>query len=69
MNHNLHYRGLFIIQDLFSVMITGPERTPYEDGVFFFDMQLPPDYPKVPMLHTLSIISLKVAFTLVRFMQ
>jgi hypothetical protein len=34
-------------QDLFSVMIKGPERTPYEDGLFFFDMQLPPDYPKV----------------------
>ena len=28
-------------------MIKGPERTPYEDGLFFFDMQLPPDYPKV----------------------
>ena len=27
--------------DLYSVMITGPEKTPYEDGLFFFDFQLP----------------------------
>ena len=41
-------------QDLFSVMIKGPERTPYEDGLFFFDMQLPPDYPKVRTLFCIS---------------
>ncbi|KAL1117114.1 hypothetical protein AAG570_004442 [Ranatra chinensis] len=34
--------------DLYSVMIRGPEKTPYEDGLFFFDFQLPPDYPKSP---------------------
>ena len=34
-------------QDLYSVMIKGPERTPYEDGLFFFDFQLSEDYPKV----------------------
>ncbi|XP_014261695.1 (E3-independent) E2 ubiquitin-conjugating enzyme UBE2O isoform X2 [Cimex lectularius] len=34
--------------DLFSVMIRGPERTPYEDGLFFFDFQLSADYPKTP---------------------
>ena len=28
-------------------MIKGPERTPYEDGLFFFDFQLSEDYPKV----------------------
>ena len=33
--------------DLFSVMIKGPERTPYEDGLFFFDLQLSADYPLV----------------------
>ena len=27
--------------DLYSVMIKGPEKTPYEDGLFFFDFQLP----------------------------
>jgi len=35
-------------QDLFSVMIQGPSRTPYEDGLFFFDVQLPSDYPNSP---------------------
>ncbi|XP_071750080.1 (E3-independent) E2 ubiquitin-conjugating enzyme-like isoform X2 [Lepeophtheirus salmonis] len=34
--------------DLFSAMIKGPSDTPYHDGVFFFDFQLPPDYPKSP---------------------
>ncbi|ESO05696.1 hypothetical protein HELRODRAFT_111131 [Helobdella robusta] len=34
--------------DLFSVMIEGPTHTPYEDGLFFFDVQLPSDYPKNP---------------------
>ena len=34
--------------DLFSAMIHGPKATPYEDGVFFFDFQLPADYPASP---------------------
>ena len=34
--------------DLFSAMIHGPKNTPYEDGLFFFDFQLGPDYPAVP---------------------
>ena len=38
----------YCFQDLFSVMIRGPEKTPYEDGLFFFDFQLSPDYPKAP---------------------
>uniref|UniRef100_W8BCA6 Ubiquitin-conjugating enzyme E2 O n=1 Tax=Ceratitis capitata TaxID=7213 RepID=W8BCA6_CERCA len=34
--------------DLLSVMIEGPKKTPYEDGLFFFDIQLGRDYPKSP---------------------
>lgn len=34
--------------DLVSVMIAGPKNTPYEDGMFFFDIQLGRDYPKSP---------------------
>ncbi|CAG7714167.1 unnamed protein product [Allacma fusca] len=34
--------------DLFSVMIVGPENTPYEDGIFLFDIQLPAAYPSTP---------------------
>lgn len=26
----------------------GPEGTPYENGVFLFDIWLPPSYPEVP---------------------
>ena len=29
-------------------MIKGAEKTPYEDGLFFFDFQLSADYPKAP---------------------
>ncbi|XP_035223803.1 (E3-independent) E2 ubiquitin-conjugating enzyme-like isoform X2 [Stegodyphus dumicola] len=44
--------------DLYSVMIKGPKRTPYEDGLFFFDFQFPADYPKVPPLcHYISYCS------------
>lgn len=34
--------------DLFSVMIEGPKKTPYEDGLFLFDIQLGSDYPGEP---------------------
>ncbi|PRD29573.1 UNVERIFIED_CONTAM: (E3-independent) E2 ubiquitin-conjugating enzyme [Trichonephila clavipes] len=44
--------------DLYSVLIKGPKRTPYEDGLFFFDFQLPADYPKAPPLcHYISYCS------------
>lgn len=36
--------------DLFSALIRGPTRTPYEDGLFLFDIQLPNIYPAVPPL-------------------
>ncbi|KAH9494433.1 hypothetical protein Btru_022138 [Bulinus truncatus] len=36
--------------DLYSVMILGPEGTPYEDAVFLFDLKLPNDYPNSPPL-------------------
>ncbi|CAL1526363.1 unnamed protein product [Lymnaea stagnalis] len=36
--------------DLYSVMILGPEGTPYEDAVFLFDLMLPNDYPNSPPL-------------------
>ena len=29
-------------------MIEGPADTPYENGVFMFDVQLPSNYPKSP---------------------
>ena len=36
--------------DLISFMIVGPKNTPYEDGLFLFDVQLPAKYPHVPPL-------------------
>ncbi len=46
------------MQDLFSVMILGPPRTPYEDGLFFFDVQLPGSYPSSPpAVHYISYCS------------
>nr|XP_033816964.1 (E3-independent) E2 ubiquitin-conjugating enzyme isoform X2 [Geotrypetes seraphini] len=36
--------------DLFSALIKGSARTPYEDGLFLFDIQLPNIYPSVPPL-------------------
>lgn len=36
--------------DLYSVMFRGPEKTPYEDGLFLFDFQLSADYPAAPPL-------------------
>jgi len=39
-------------------MIKGPTNTPYEDGLFFFDIQLPPDYPaSPPNFHYISFCS------------
>ncbi|KAJ4460060.1 putative ubiquitin-conjugating enzyme [Paratrimastix pyriformis] len=34
--------------DLLRAMIVGPGRTPYEDGVFFFDIRLPDSFPRDP---------------------
>ncbi len=46
------------LQDLFSVMILGPARTPYEDGLFFFDVQLGMSYPSSPpSVHYVSYCS------------
>ncbi|XP_034940517.1 (E3-independent) E2 ubiquitin-conjugating enzyme UBE2O [Chelonus insularis] len=44
--------------DLYSVMFCGPEKTPYEDGLFLFDFQLSADYPAAPPLcHYISYCS------------
>lgn len=33
---------------LWSMLITGPEDTPYDSGAFIFDVMLPPDFPNKP---------------------
>ena len=44
----IQVKGFEDRMDLYSVMIKGPKRTPYEDGLFFFDFQLSADYPRAP---------------------
>ncbi|XP_073353934.1 probable ubiquitin-conjugating enzyme E2 24 [Aegilops tauschii subsp. strangulata] len=34
--------------DLLRVAMVGASGTPYQDGLFFFDLQMPPSYPDVP---------------------
>ena len=34
--------------DLLRAVIMGPAGTPYHDGLFFFDIYFPPQYPNVP---------------------
>lgn len=36
--------------DLMRSVIVGAAGTPYHDGLFFFDLHLPPEYPNVPPL-------------------
>lgn len=36
--------------DLFSIMIRGPEKTPYAGGLFMFDVKIPHTYPAQPPL-------------------
>nr|CAB3462390.1 unnamed protein product [Digitaria exilis] len=36
--------------DLLRVVMVGARGTPYHDGLFFFDLQLPPSYPATPPL-------------------
>lgn len=44
--------------DLLSVLVKGPKSTPYEDGLFAFDIQLGHDYPiSPPMCHFISYCS------------
>lgn len=34
--------------DLLRAVMVGPADTPYHDGLFFFDIKLPPNYPASP---------------------
>ena len=34
--------------DLLRAVMVGASGTPYQDGLFFFDIHLPPSYPAVP---------------------
>jgi ubiquitin-conjugating enzyme E2 O len=46
--------------DLFRSVIVGASGTPYQDGLFFFDLQLPPLYPAAPPLVSYRSFGLRV---------
>ncbi|CAN6338657.1 unnamed protein product [Urochloa humidicola] len=46
--------------DLLRVVIVGASGTPYHDGLFFFDLQLPQSYPAVPPLVNYRSFGLRV---------
>jgi ubiquitin-protein ligase len=48
---NIHVLSSSVDMSCFKFLIIGPADTPYEDGFFIFDMQLPPSYPAIsPMV-------------------
>ena len=47
--------------DLLRSVIVGAAGTPYQDGLFFFDIHFPSEYPDVPPVSTcLELFDLKV---------
>lgn len=42
--------------DLLQAAIVGAPGTPYHDGLFFFDIFLPPEYPQEPPVSSLNTI-------------
>ncbi|CAN6356239.1 unnamed protein product [Urochloa humidicola] len=44
----IYVRGFEDRMDLLRAVMVGASGTPYQDGLFFFDLQLPPSYPSVP---------------------
>lgn len=54
--------------DLLRAVIVGAYGTPYQDGLFFFDFHLPPEYPDVPPVRNLPL-SLSLSLQLHYSMQ
>ncbi|KAM7260822.1 hypothetical protein ACFE04_026297 [Oxalis oulophora] len=49
---SIYVRGYEERADLIQAMIVGPPGTPYQNGLFFFDLMLLDDYPtKPPLVH------------------
>eukprot|EP01018_Ginkgo_biloba_P008260 Gb_38611 [translate_table: standard] len=45
---SIHVRVDPVRMDALKALIVGPKGTPYQNGIFIFDICLPPDYPQVP---------------------
>lgn len=48
--------------DLLRAVIVGAYGTPYQDGLFFFDFHLPPEYPQVPPVSIAGCLFLILEF-------
>lgn len=53
MKNNLSDQGIFYVHDETNflngyAMVFGPEKTPYENGIYFFNFKFPYDYPFSP---------------------
>ncbi|KAH9562737.1 hypothetical protein CY35_05G087400 [Sphagnum magellanicum] len=49
--------------DVLRALIIGPNGTPYQNGIFLFDIFLPPDYPQIPpSVHFMTTGGGKVRF-------
>ena len=63
----LRENGIFVLWDennifKMKVLIIGPDDTPYEKGFFFFDVNIPEDYPFKPPHVRLCTLSKNVRF-------
>ena len=50
--------------DLIRAAIVGPAGTPYHDGLFFFDVHFPPEYPRCPPVCYYFTLPLPLIFTI-----
>lgn len=48
--------------DLLRAAIVGPAGTPYHNGLFFFDIQFPSDYPHSPPVSIVFFISIEFLY-------
>lgn len=48
--------------DLLRAALVGAPGTPYHDGLFFFDIMLPPQYPHEPPVSFTALTSLSLTF-------
>lgn len=48
--------------DLLRAALVGAPGTPYHDGLFFFDIMLPPQYPHEPPVSFTALTSLSLSF-------
>lgn len=67
--HLISSEGIYVSvyedrMDLLTAGIIGAQGTPYQYGLFFFDLRIPPEYPDVPPVSLLGFIgtSLVISF-------